>query len=78
MIGLAVFTNFWEKKKKKESTCRSIAIEQWCTVHTAALVTGSPNVVCDLHNMCNIALRMHENGSKIALNSTCSKGFIYK
>ena len=45
----------------------------------AALSTGSPDVVCDIRD--NIALhfeafkRMYENGLKIALNSTCSKGF---
>ena len=44
--------------------------------------TGGPDFVCDLHTVCDsIALcfepfkRMYENGSKIALNSTCSKGF---
>ena len=43
--------------------------------------TGGPDVVCDLHTVRDsIALRfepfkrMYENRSKIALNSTCSKG----
>ena len=42
--------------------------------------TGGPDVVCDLHTwqycvMFEPFKRMYENGSKIALNSTCSKGF---
>ena len=42
--------------------------------------TGGPDVVCDLHTWQYCITfepfkRMYENGSKITLNSTCSKGF---
>ena len=46
----------------------------------ATETTGGPDVVCDLHTWQYCVTfepfkRMYENGSKIALNSTCSKGF---
>ena len=63
-----------------------LAVKDWTlmimTNKEVSFFTGGPDFVCDLHTVCDsIALcfepfkRMYENGSKIALNSTCSKGF---
>ena len=67
-LSLACMAGFWKGGKGERQ------------VHEACEGTGGPDVVCDLHTWQYCVTfkpfkRMYENGSKIALNSTCSKGF---